>query len=103
MRDRLYRRYVEEKHIIKRLSRKKFYYGRYRDVNDLLVNKLLISSFLNKKEYFDSKNISTTKSDSNFKLKYSPNHCYDPYNRKVNTREGDKRQFIKILKEYGIK
>jgi hypothetical protein len=101
MRDRLYRRYVEEKHIIKRLRRKINWYGKwYRDANNLPVNKILISSFLNKKEYFDSKNISTNKSETKLKIKYS--NSYYPH-KGIKTRKFDKIQFLKILKEYGIK
>lgn len=51
-----------------------------------------------------SKSYSTDKWDSKHKVKYSPNKSkgYWRYKSK-NTREYDKKEFLKILKEYGIK
>jgi len=96
MRDRLYRRYVEEKKIIKRLKNKTFNYSAwYRDINNLTSGKILISTFLNKKEYFYSKTISTTRSDTNYKK-------YLKIDNKIKSRNSNKLEFIKILKEYGI-
>jgi hypothetical protein len=108
MRDRAWRRYIHELVIIKRLKNKTF--GRsiwfFEDVNRNIFKKVLISDYLGKEEYFKSKVISTTKWDSKYKSKYSPNKnktYYREENKKFQTRESKKLEFIKILKEYGLK
>lgn len=51
------------------------------------------------------KSYSTDNWDSKHKVKYSPNKSkeYWRYKGGKGTREYDKKQFLKILKEYGIK
>ncbi len=111
-RDRAWRRHIEEKKLSKRLLKKclldKWYRG-FTDVNDIEHPKRLISTYIGTKDYSDSKTISTTKWDSRYKCKYSPNRSIDywrndkPKGESYGAREKDKSQFYKILKENGIK
>ena len=105
-RGRDYRRYVLELNLKKRLNRALFsqwYWWRgFTTINCYKVNKPNITDYIGTSFYKTFKTCSTTRYDSYNKMKYSSNrknYCGD----KVNTRENDKHEFIKILKEYGIK
>lgn len=110
MRNRAWRRHIEEKKVITRLKRqvKSNYFWSYTiDVNKNYFSKILIIDFLEKQTYFQSKTISTTKYDSRNKSKYSPNRMYKGmWGRPGNTpdtREWNKRFLLKTLKENGLK
>ncbi len=111
-RDRAWRRHTQERKLIKRLLKRchsDHWWRGFTDVNGNVVNKRLITTYIGTKDYFDSKNISTTKWDSRYKCKYSPNRGIDywrndkPKGESYGAREKDKSQFYKILKENGIK
>lgn len=110
MRDRAWRRYIEEKKVIRRLKRKcSDHWWRFEDANDILCHKRTVASYLGTKEYFWSKTLTATKWDSRYKCKYSPNKSssYSRDKKKSRNsnklREKDKLDFFKILKEYGLK
>lgn len=107
-RDRSWRRYIKEKHTLRRLrvhlcSDRYFWF--FTDVNNIRVNKIRINDYLGLKTYFMSKSYSTDKWETRHKVKYSPNKSkeYWRYKGSKRTREYDKKEFLKILKEYGIK
>lgn len=110
MRNRAWRRHIEENKVIKRLKRQisnYYYWSWVMDVNKNYYRKALISDYLEKQEYFFSKTISTTKYDSRMKSKYSPNRNYKGMwgrpGDTPDTREWNKRYLLKILKENGLK
>lgn len=107
-RDRSWRRYMQEKHTLRRLRRQVYsdrYFSFFRDVNGNRVYRINVSSYIGLKTYFMCKSYSTDNCDSRHKVKYSPNKSkeYWRYKGGKGTREYDKKQFLKILKEYGIK
>jgi hypothetical protein len=106
MRSRSWRRHIEEKVLVKRLRR--FTYNNWFgdiDINKNWYQKLLVIDFLEKKEHFISKTLTTQVWDSRHKVKYSPNKS-KPYYRdgkkRFSTRENNKILLTKILKENGI-
>lgn len=107
MRDRAWRRHIEEVYIIRRL--KKSTWGNrwfFEDINRNRFKKLLIVDFLEKNEYFLSKCDTTNNWSSKNKDKYSPNRCKNGWWRtgdSYKTREWNRRFFLKILKENGLK
>ena len=112
VRDRAWRRHIEEKKVIQRLRRKcqvDNWWRGFKDVNGVRKYKITISDYLGTQEYFRSKTISTHSWDTKYKCKYSPNkfcgYSRDAKVKKGSTglREKDKAYFFKILKEYGIK
>lgn len=108
IRDREYRRYVLEKKLYYRLDRlSSFSYSfyRFRCINGYTISKPIVSDYIGTDSYKIFKTISTTKFDSRDKTKYSSHgrSSYDRGRRVKNTREHDKWQFFKLLKEYGLK
>lgn len=107
MRDRSWRRYTEEKIVIKRLnlisSINKSWY--FRNLNRQVVKNPMLGDYINTKFCNMFKSYKTTKHDSNYKKKYSPNKnkSYCRYKNKKSTREVDKIIFWNILKQNGIK
>lgn len=107
-RDRSWRRYMQEKHTIRRLNRYVYsdrYFWFFRDVNDSRIFKIRLSDYIGLKTYFMAKSYSTDSWDSRHKVKYSPNKSKEYWrdSNKKGTRELHKKDFLKILKEYGIK
>ena len=109
MRDRAWRRHMEERVVINRLKHNMLDINRwwyFEDANKNYYRKMLIVDFLERNEYFSFKTHTTKRYDSKGKVKYSPNKN-KPYYRdgrlKFRTREMNKLLFIKILKENGLK
>lgn len=106
-RGRAWRRHMKEKHTIRRLKIIKncHTYWPFYDVNNFKIKNVKISDYLGLQSYFKAKSYSTDKWETRHKVKYSPNKSKDywRYKGNKNTREYDKKQFFKILKEYGIK
>lgn len=108
MRDRAWRRHIKEYKIVKRLkyiSNISRYRRGFRGVNgNLLLNPVYID-YLGTKDYFLSKTLSTPKWSTKIKVKYSPNKSREYFrdNKAVETREFRRREFLKILKQHGLK
>ena len=105
MRDRVYRRYIEEKKVLKRLGNIRGKWFRFIDANGLYSSRPITEDFIGTKRNFFYKTNTTTKWDSRYKEKYSLNKTNGwRYNKgSLKTREENKLLFIKILREYGIK
>lgn len=108
MRDRSYRRYVEEKILKKRLSNLKsnqFYWSRYKDINGNKHANPTVADFLGDSSYMKYKSIATDKYNTRRKIKFSPKRSKDWYrdNKKIDTREYRDKELLKILKENGIR
>lgn len=112
IRDRAWRRHIEEKNSIKRLKKlcrgRWSYYG-LEDINGIKHKIPRIIDYLGTKDYFLSKTLSSSAWDSKYKVKYSPNKSCDyyrdekPHRQSCGLREKDKVMFLKILKENGLK
>jgi hypothetical protein len=109
MRGRAWRRHIEERVVISRLKYNmlglsNWWY--FEDVNKSYYRKALIVDFLEKSEYFSYKTHTTKRYDSKSKVKYSPNknkNYWRDEGKNGQTRESDRRIFLKILKENGLK
>jgi hypothetical protein len=108
MRGRAWRRHIEERVIVRRLKRNtqghRYWYSE--DANKNYFKKILIVDFLEKKDYFHSKTITTSMWDSKSKVKYSPNKnkpYYRDGKKRFENREYNRVLFFKILKENGLK
>jgi hypothetical protein len=102
-RDRAWRRYIEDIHVIRRL--KMFSSSRYhmqRDANDIQVSESCIKNYIGTQTNFISKTLSTTKHGTKYKFKYSPNRSKGCWRDTAKSREYDKKFFLKILKENEI-
>ena len=104
MRDRAYRRYIEEKKVIRRLSNIRGYWYRFTDANGLYTVAPTLADFVGTENSFRYKTHTTTKWDSKYKEKYSPNKTTGWRNKgQQRTREENRQILIDILREYGIK
>ena len=104
MRDRAYRRYIEEKKVIRRLSNIRGYWYRFTDANGLYTVAPTLADFVGTENSFRYKTHTTTKWDSKYKEKYSPNKTTGWRNKgQLRTREENRQILIDILREYGIK
>lgn len=108
MRTRDWRRHIEEVMVIRRLKRmtqlhNSWWY--YVDVNNIKHRCSTLKDHIGSKDNHMYKTYKTTKWDSNHKVKYSPNKgkAYWRDNNKKGTRERNKIEFLKIMKEHGIK
>ena len=104
MRDRAWRRYMEERIVIRRLNNIRGYWYRFTDANGLYTTNPTLKDLIGTENAFRYKTHTTTKWDSKNKKKYSPNRgtCWG-YKGSLRTREENKLLFYQILKEYGIK
>jgi hypothetical protein len=107
MRDRAWRRYMEEKIVIRRLSlrvaaSKRWY---FHNLNGQKVENPMLKDYINTQLCNMFKTYKTDKYDSNYKIKYSPNKTkgYHRDRNKKSTREVEKIVFLNYLKENGIK
>lgn len=102
MRGRSYRRHIEECKVIKRLRYQSAISQRYYRYNGSSINNPRWMDYIGSTSQFMYKTYTTSKHDSKYKEKYSNrNRNYgsgDP-----NTREYDKKLFLKILRENGLK
>ena len=104
MRDRAYRRYIEEQKVIRRLSNIRGYWYRFTDANGLYTVAPTLADFVGTENSFRYKTHTTTKWDSKYKEKYSPNKTTGWRNKgQQRTREENRQILIDILREYGIK
>lgn len=108
MRGKLWRRHKQEYHTKRRLKITISSWGNWRwirrDVNHNPIQNLTISNCIGLDIYFIAKTISTNKHDSRRKIKYSPNKSKGYYrDHKIkDTREYQRKMFLKELKENGI-
>ena len=108
IRDRAWRRYMEERIVIRRMTRavctNKWWCG-FKDVNGINHQRPTIAIYIGTEIHFRAKTHTTTKWDTRHKVKYSPNKDQGYYRDEGNgqTRENQKRIFLKILKENGLK
>jgi hypothetical protein len=109
MKGRAWRRHIEERVVIKRLRKQTLgpmYWYFVEDVNKNYYKKSIIVDYLEKREYFIAKTITTQTWDSKNKVKYSPNKnkpYYRDGKKRFFSRESDKIFLQKILKENGLK
>ena len=112
IRDRAWRRHMEERILIKRLKIKcvKDHWWRgFEDVNGITHNKRTLTTYIGTQDYKWAKTLSTSRWDSRYKCKYSPNK-FGGYSRDKRSkgesyglREKDKALFLNILRENGLK
>lgn len=107
MRDRAWRRYREELIVIKRIRRLNYYtwsYHRFTDANGNKINHPKTIDFISTNFNFKYKTHTTKCNDTRIKEKYSPNKSKIHWRNKgsINTREGQKIMFYKILKDNGV-
>ena len=108
VRDRAWRRYIEERIVIRRMTRSVYtnrWWRGFEDVNDITHHRPTLSVYVGTEIHFRAKTHTTTKWDTKHKVKYSPNKDQGYYRDEGNgqTREKQKRLFLKILKENGLK
>lgn len=106
MRGRDWRRYTEERIVIKRMGRynsRLWTWTGFEDVNKISHQHPKLTDIIGTKNNFRFKTHVTTKWDSNYKTKYSPNRGSRHWRDGFKTREKDKKIFLKILKENGLK
>ena len=109
MRDRAWRRYIEERIVIRRIRTTTHiyrYWVGFEDVNGYSHLPPLLKDFIGTQLFNRLKTHSVASGNSRYKRRYSPNKggYHDRFMGLNNgTREGSKRDFNKILKEYGIK
>jgi hypothetical protein len=99
---------MEERIVIRRMARavcnNRWWRG-FRDVNDINHQRPTISIYIGTEIHFRAKTHTTTKWDTKHKVKYSPNKDQGYFRDEGNgqTREKQKKLFLKILKENGLK
>jgi hypothetical protein len=105
MRDRSWRRYVEERIVIKRIRRYTFFvfWTGLKDVNGIRHQHPKFTDIIGTNNNFRFKTHTTTKLDTRYKSKYSSNKGDSYWRSKSNTRENDRKIFLNILKENGLK
>lgn len=105
MRDRAWRRYMEERIVIRRLLNLHCcgHWWHFEDVNGFYNPYPTLLDFIGKEHAFRYKTHTTTKWDSKYKEKYSPNKSKGWRSKdQLKTREENKLLLYQILKEYGI-
>jgi hypothetical protein len=109
-RDRCWRRYIEEKLVKKRLNLKRFKFRSYwrtsMDINGFTHQYKELKMYIGSSEQNMFKTYKTDSWTTKYKVKYSPNKSKSHYrdsNKFLEKREYNKRLFLEILKEYGIK
>jgi hypothetical protein len=109
MRDRSWRRHIEQHKVKSRLKRfnqnSNWWYSGYRDVNNINRKNPKISDYIGGGIYNMYKTHTIKSCDTKYKCKYSPNKGRVRWreNNKKGTREKHRLEFFKILKEYGIR
>lgn len=107
MRNRAWRRYTEDKIVIKRLkmavSTNNWF--SYIDVNGHRISKAKLKDYIGSDLNHMFKTYKTDKWETKHKPKYSPNKDkqYWRYKGDKKTRESDRVSFLKLLKEHGLK
>jgi hypothetical protein len=108
MRGRAWRRYVEEKVVKRRINLliTSSHWWRFYNINGSKCSHPTILDHLGSKEHFNAKTITTDSWSSKHKVKFSPNKTkgyWRDEGRYEQTREFNKKCFLKILKENGLK
>lgn len=108
IRDRAWRRYMEERVVIRRMTRSMYtnrWWRGFEDVNGIKHQRPTIAIYIGTEIHFRAKTHTTTKWDSRYNVKYSPNKGkgYWRDGRRDETREKQKRIFLNILRENGLK
>jgi hypothetical protein len=107
MRDRAWRRYKHEVKTIKRLKTHKgtrWWFRGFLDVNGINHIQPKVSDLIATEYHFDAKTLSTPLWVTKDKYKYSSNRQRGYWRSgKGPYREKDVREFLKILKENGLK
>ena len=111
MRTRAWRRYKLEVIVKRRLKRfnSESSWWRYITPNNDKIKNPIWSDEIGSQDSHFYKTCVTRRHDSRYEIKYSPNRKYSYYRDKkkkgdsLGTREADKRQFLKILKENGLR
>lgn len=110
MRNRAWRRHIEEKWVKYRLrnviNTTRWFWRGLEDVNGFSIQHPKMKDYIGRIENFMYKTYTTDNYLSKSKVKYSPNKnksYYRDHKKKHSTREYNKREFLKILKENGIK
>ena len=106
MRDRSWRRYTEERIVLKRIRKlnyRVFWYV-FIDINGIKHRNPSMNSFIGSNDAFMYKTGANDRYRHHGKRKYSPNRSKGYYDgRDNNTREHNKRILINIIKENGLK
>ena len=106
MRDRAYRRHMEEIKVLKRLRKTdNWFYYKFEDINGLEYSKPMLKDYIGTYLNFQYKTLTTNINDSKCKKKYSPNKsfAYQRNSNKKGTRERNKIEFKKELQQLGLK
>lgn len=105
LRGRAYKRYIQNVIVKRRLKKFFLNYWRYTDLQGYTIQNPKWTDSIGSKSQQLYKLHTTTQYDSKFKIKYSPNKSsgYNRDSKKNGCRENDKRLFLKILKENGLK
>jgi hypothetical protein len=103
MRDRVYRRYVEDKKVLKRLNNivNDYWRSYFRDVNRIKVQCVKLEHIIGSESHYMFKTITSKSPDRPYK--YSHKRTFYTDNNRKSYRSKDKKKFFKLLKEYGIK
>ena len=104
MRTRAWRRHMEYKIVIRRVKRMtRCSYWAFEDANGIKHTNPIMVHYVGTSNCYLFKNITTSHYDTRDKTKYSPNKGRTYWRSKgINTREYDKLECIKILKEYEL-
>lgn len=106
-RDRAWRRHIEENKVKSRLKlynqKYNYWYSGYSDLNGINRVNPGISDYIGGYLYKMYKTYTTSRNDTRFKYKYSPNKGERCWRNGDMCREKQKVEFFKILKEYGLK
>lgn len=105
MRSKVWRRYHLERVYKKRLKRFRGWWYRFYTSNGDYIACPFWIDFIGRSDFFFLKTLTTTKSDTKSKSKYSPNRSKRRYSIKPKTqtygaREKDKELVMKIINEY---
>ena len=111
MRTRAWRRYKLEvivKRRLKRFNSESSWWRYITPNNDKIKNPIWSDEIGSQDSHFYKTGV-TRRHDSRYEIKYSPNRRFSYYRDKkkrgdsLGTREADKRQFLKILTENGLR
>ncbi len=106
MRDRAWRRYIEERVVIRRLKTQRgrsWSWRGFEDVNKISHQHPTLKDYIRTENNYRFKTHTTTKWDSHYKTKYSPNRGKRYWRDGFKTREKDRKILLKILIENGLR
>ena len=106
MRDSAWRRYVEDRIVIRRLRTqcdRSWSWRGFEDVNKISHQHPILKDYIRTDNNYRFKTHTTTKWETNYKTKYSPNRGPRHWRDGFKTREKDRKIFLNILRENGLK